>query len=324
MDNNNNYHMPPNDTHYSPLAPSVTNNTVPNAPNPYLGGVMPPNTTTQVPYYNNTPNNNQDYLLPPSSNQPPMMHDPNMGVQPMMIAPHPMMPMGQPMMVMHPNQPNQPMIMVHMPMQPQQQPIMMMQPAPQNQPQPPQQPTQPQQPQPTPIQQDIPPSYHESNPIATPAEQPTNTYVITEDNAKKSKAPVKTTEPDLEKGGQYIGVPQRTYPSVECTIGRWLMWDAVARAWIVFMPSKTAPHGCCEAMAKFCGWFLWALLLPITLILIIFCAIIGLFADIGVTFAWIFSFGFCCKRCKSRCDVVHQTPHHWFQSCCSIFTCSCC
>jgi len=229
----------------------------------------------------------------------------------------------------------QPVIFVQHPQIPQQQqPIIIMQPAPQ-------QVVQPTAPSistntTTSVQ---PPTYQESSTgvkqALPPAQDPnTKTYVLSEDNTKTAPVTTVTTKqthdphdphynPDPEQGGKYIGVPQRTYPSVECTFGRWLMWDAVARAWIAFMPSKNPPKGCCEALARCCGWVLWLILLPFTLILILLFGIIGFFADICVFFAWIFSFGFCCKRCKSRCDVVHQQPYHWFQSIASICTCNC-
>jgi len=307
-------------------------------PDPYTTGVLPYGANPPPPSYYNQHAPTSDMGQPMMNQQ---MH-PMMMNQPMMVQPmHPMM-MNQPMM----GQPNQPVVMMMgQPNQPMMNQPMMGQPM-MGQPMHPMMPMivvqQPQQQQPIIVVQQPPPPQptgptdYDTNaldttpkapepappPVVTTAPDNTKTYVLAEDKTKST--PTKTTSPDPEKGGQYIGVPRRTYPSVECTFGRWLMWDAMARSWIAFMPSHLEPKGCCDAIGRCCGWMLWALLLPFTILLVILFGIVGFFADIMVFFAWLFTFGFCCKRCKSKCDVVYQPPHNWFQSCCAIFTCSCC
>jgi hypothetical protein len=74
--------------------------------------------------------------------------------------------------------------------------------------------------------------------------------------------PVSATE--ARKQYNVWGEPH-TYPSVECTCGRWLMWDAMCDVFLCCLPQKMT--GNTSSMSICCQWFLYCLSLPLLVFL---------------------------------------------------------
>lgn len=168
-----------------------------------------------------------------------------------------------------------------------------------------------------------------SQPVSTTQNVSTTRTTFSIEDSSASFTPVTTKAAPQEtqkQGNIYIG-DDRVYPSVECISGRWLMWDAIASAALVLTPDKRKPSmdDCCDVMGKACLWVLYVILLPLTIVMMVVYALVGLICDFIYNICWLITLGFCFTRCKPKCVVKRVPPYKWVQYsfCCCICGCGC-
>jgi len=162
----------------------------------------------------------------------------------------------------------------------------------------------------------------QSSPRQFPHDNIPTTYIVPDSNTANQASPtVRETTNTTGFHRQYTY--ERTYSAIDCTMGRWLMWDAIVSSFYMCMPSKLPPEGICATLSQCFGWIGYVIFFPFTLILMIIFAFVGLLADSLSFFTWFLTFGYCCKRCKPHCDVVEANPHHWLQNIVAGFCCTC-
>jgi hypothetical protein len=82
---------------------------------------------------------------------------------------------------------------------------------------------------------------------------------------------VVTQVPPVTAGKRYnVWGEPHTYPAVECTCGRWLMWDAVCDVFLCCFPQKM--HGNTATVSWCCQWLFYCMSLP----LLFFLAVVSL------------------------------------------------